>query len=97
MGAQNKYPTSRPVRDILMREWDPIGVAEWPEAEDEYDGYVPHIVSLLDNGASEEKVANYLDTIATERMGELKPDRARSLATARALVRLWAEDKPSAT
>jgi hypothetical protein len=79
-----------------MREWDPIGVAEWPEAQDEYDGYIPHIVSLLDKGASEQEVAKYLDAVATERM-ELNPDRARSLATARALVRLWAEDKPSAT
>lgn len=28
------------IREALMKEWDPIGVAHIPEAQDEYDGYV---------------------------------------------------------
>jgi len=26
-----------PAGDVLMQHWDPIGVADFPEAEDEYD------------------------------------------------------------
>ncbi len=30
------------IRKILMEEWDPIGVSDIPEAQDEYDSYIPH-------------------------------------------------------
>lgn len=29
------------IAEILLREWDPIGVVDTPEAQDEYDSYVP--------------------------------------------------------
>jgi hypothetical protein len=41
--GRNKYQSRENrarVREILMREWDPIGVAGSPEAADEYDSYV---------------------------------------------------------
>ncbi len=28
------------IRQVLLREWDPIGVRDVAEAQDEYDGYV---------------------------------------------------------
>ncbi|WP_272939013.1 hypothetical protein [Sinorhizobium meliloti] len=27
------------VRDVLLRDWDPIGISDIPEAKDEYDAY----------------------------------------------------------
>jgi hypothetical protein len=35
------------IREILLREWDPIGIAEEPDAQDEYDSYVHEIHGLL--------------------------------------------------
>jgi hypothetical protein len=41
--GRNKYQSRQNrarVREVLMRDWDPIGVAGIAEAADEYDGYV---------------------------------------------------------
>ena len=35
------------IREILLRDWDPIGVADVPEAQDEYDSYISQIYGLL--------------------------------------------------
>ena len=44
-----------------MREWDPIGVRDVPEAQDEYDNYVGEAyVLLMDRGATAEDMDGYL-------------------------------------
>lgn len=48
------------LRAILMREWDPIGVADISEVADEYDDYVLHIGSMLADGTDEAEIAEYL-------------------------------------
>jgi hypothetical protein len=78
-----------PVREILMQEWDPIGVAgipDWPT--DEYDSYLPSVLGLLQKGASVDDVAAHLDAIATGPIG-MKPDKQRSRAAATALLAMW--------
>jgi hypothetical protein len=55
------------VRDVLNRDWDPIGVAE--VVADEYDMYIGQIHSLLAKSASEEEIAEYLLWVEVERMG----------------------------
>ena len=35
------------IRRILLHDWDPIGVAEVVEAQDEYDGYIGKIHGML--------------------------------------------------
>jgi hypothetical protein len=58
------------VRDVLMREWDPIGVAEIPAAADEYDAYASKAyVMLMDERATEKAISAYLFKIATRHMG----------------------------
>jgi hypothetical protein len=73
MGTRNKYQSREnraEVREILLREWDPIGVRDMPEAQDEYDGYVAEIyVMLMDQRAASEMAAAYLLEVATVRMG----------------------------
>jgi len=57
------------VREILLREWDPIGINEICPA-DEYDTYADKVyVMLLRDDATANAIAAYLLTVATERMG----------------------------
>ena len=35
------------IRRILLNDWDPIGVADIAEAQDEYDSYVGKIYGML--------------------------------------------------
>ena len=57
------------IRIVLLKEWDPIGVADIPEAQDEYDAYVPGVYKRLISRASEEEMFTYLWEIETEHMG----------------------------
>ena len=55
------------MRDVLNRDWDPIGVAD--VVADEYDMYIGQIHSLLAKRASEREIAEYLLWVEVERMG----------------------------
>lgn len=57
------------IREILNREWDPIGVTQSGDVQDEYDTYIPVIWRLLIEGATDEAVAAHLGKIETEQMG----------------------------
>jgi len=57
------------IQTILLKEWDPIGIQEIPEAQDEYDSYVISIYQLIDSQKSESKLFDYLWWIETEHMG----------------------------
>ena len=71
------------IRQILLKQWDPIGVGASPEAQDEYDSYVRHIYRLLISGKTVHEIFDYLwwleavhmglvgDRQATERCAEL--------------------------
>ena len=55
------------IRAVLNRDWDPIGVADI--VEDEYDGYIGRIYSLLATDAGEQTIADHLLWIELEQMG----------------------------
>ena len=57
------------IRNVLMSQWDPIGVSDCPEAYDEYDGYIGGVYDLLKSEAKDETIAEYLRGIEVERMG----------------------------
>ena|SRR5216683_5840838 len=58
------------VREIFLRDWDPIGVYGIPEARDEYDTYADKAyVMLMDDRATAGDIAAYLFKIAAEHMG----------------------------
>jgi len=59
----------RAVDEVLHYVWDPIGVSGIPEARDEYQSYLPQVFKLVRERQSEDAIASYLSTIATERMG----------------------------
>ena len=76
----------RAVAEVLMRDWDPIGVSDVPEAQDEYDSYVPEFVALLARNASEEEIAHALYRIETVAMGmDRRSDRRGLQSVARKL------------
>jgi hypothetical protein len=61
------------IRRVLMKEWDPIGVKDTPEAADEYDMYIGGVYRLLKEGAPEDEIFTHLRGIETGRM-ELTDD-----------------------
>jgi hypothetical protein len=56
------------IHDILLREWDPIGVAEEPGAQDEYDGYIHKIHGLLIRHEPRDRLIDHLWWIETSHM-----------------------------
>ncbi len=56
------------VQIVLRWAWDPIGVRDIPEAADEYDMYAPAVLALLRSGVSDQHLADYLTSVARDRM-----------------------------
>ena len=57
------------IGELLLQEWDPIGMKDVPEAQDEYDFYVEGVYRVLASGASPQVVAEYLWSLEKEQMG----------------------------
>jgi hypothetical protein len=57
------------IRHVLLEVWDPIGIKDEPNAQDEYDGYIGKLYELLLSGSSDSELAGYLYWVAHERMG----------------------------
>lgn len=75
------------IRQVLLHEWDPIGVGDTPEAQDEYDSYVGGVYRLLASGASEYRIIEHLYNIETVSMG-LNGNREGLKGVAEKLARL---------
>lgn len=60
---------AKQVRAVLLHDWDPIGIADEPAAQDEYDSYAPGVVRLLLSGATSATIADHLIAIERDRMG----------------------------
>jgi hypothetical protein len=75
------------IRRILLFEWDPIGVADITEAQDEYDSYVGKIHGMLIRHELRHKLVDYLWWIETDNMG-LAGNRQRTEAIADRLLGL---------
>lgn len=63
------------VRQLVLREWDPIGI-RGVGPDNEYDAYADRAyVMLMDERAASAAIAAYLINVATEHMG--LSDRSR--------------------
>jgi hypothetical protein len=95
--GRNKYQSREDrarLRELFMREWDPIGVADIPAAADEYDTYIARAyVMLMDESADQQAIAEYLFDIACRYMelGNSQGLRERCDRTAELMIAL----KPS--
>jgi hypothetical protein len=71
--GRNKYQSRENrarVRQILLHDWDPIGIRGVPEASDEYGSYADKVyVMLMDERATADMIATYLFEMAAEYMG----------------------------
>lgn len=83
----NKKQLWTEVDKILWEDWDPIGVNDYGGPDDEYRGYVPSLVKLLEEGADESKIAKLLHEHANINMG-LSTDLADHLEIAKKLKQL---------
>jgi hypothetical protein len=52
-----------------LNTWDPIGVRDNPNAQDEYDSYVGRLYELLVGNASDAELIDYLYWVVRELMG----------------------------
>jgi hypothetical protein len=77
------------IRGVLLRDWDPIGVSEIREAQDEYDAYVADVYRLLSRRAPVNELFEFLWWVETEHMG-LTGDRQRTMKIAEQLADLVA-------
>ena len=57
------------VRKLLWEDWDPIGVNEYSEASDEYDGYAPAVADLIQSCADEQTIFDQLWSLETGYIG----------------------------
>ena len=69
-GATLKYRLAfNVIHDVLVNEWDPIGIGDVPEAQDEYDSYIPVIYRLLNECRDDVAIARHVELIETESIG----------------------------
>ncbi|MBO9666023.1 MAG: hypothetical protein J7501_04360 [Bdellovibrio sp.] len=73
------------VKNILMNDWDPIGIKANAKAKAEYDQYALRIVGMLYNGTTLDKLVKYLDSVVTEDLG-LPSNRNKSIEVSKKLL-----------
>lgn len=56
------------IRAVLLSYWDPASVAEKPDAHRTYDGWIPPLWRLLQSGADQAAVIDYLKQREAESM-----------------------------
>lgn len=77
-------PSAQAIARVLLDQWDPLGVAANDSApETEYIHEAERIAQLLDEGAAESQIVNYLG-----QQGLGHPDAGRDRRTAAAIVAL---------
>ena len=77
---------------ILLHDWDPIGVADVPQARDEYDSYVGGVYRVLASGGSLAEIEAHLRDIEVRMMGLDKATHEADVARATAAGKLAALD-----
>lgn len=56
------------VKEILMNDWDPIGIKSNPNAKAEYDTFALRIIGMLYNGANESQIREYLNQVTSKEL-----------------------------
>jgi hypothetical protein len=57
------------IRQVLVRDWDPMGIKETDCPTDEYDSYIPRVYRILVGSRSEEDLADCLHRIERDEIG----------------------------
>ena len=92
--GKNKYQSRENrslIQKVLMREWDPIGVEGIAGAENEYDGYVGTVYTMLVDGhATTQAIVDFLlKAVAVDMALSPTPEiTQRCIQTAKTLIEL---------
>ena len=78
----------REIGSVLLRVWDPIGVKDAPNAQDEYDGYVGPIFALLMQQKGDQEILDYLAWAVNDHMGLESATKQHMVSTVQALRRI---------
>ncbi|WP_250847049.1 hypothetical protein [Aquisphaera insulae] len=78
----------RAVKDVLLRDWDPLDIGAKPHLADEYDRYAAGVCRMLMAGTDERRLAAHLRHIRTVAIGVLLVDEGRDERVARRLLDL---------
>jgi len=76
------------IRTVLVRDWDPIGIANEPQLRDEYDAYLAPVYRILVGTRSEDDLAECLRKIERDEIGIGPADLNQLLPVARKLLAL---------
>lgn len=76
------------IREVLFREWDPIGVNDMPELSDEYNAYVGKVYRTLISGCSLRELMTLLHTIESEDIGTSCRDKSGPMEAAIKLLEI---------
>ena len=76
------------IRKVLVFDWDPIGISEPGELNDEYDAYIARIYRILVGTRSEDDIVKRLRQFERDSMGLPGTDEARLRSAARKLLEL---------
>lgn len=68
------------VRHVLFYEWDPIGVSSNVALLDEYDRFVPGLVTMINDGRDAAFIVQRLTTIEQELVAETPEDSKERVA-----------------
>jgi hypothetical protein len=90
MNKENSQRIIAEIRQILVNVWDPIGIKDVSNAQDEYDAYIGGVFDLLNRRAIEEDISAYLWKVIEERI-HIHPTRGATQEAAKALRRIRIE------
>lgn len=79
------------IGQVLLHDWDPIGIRLNPLAPDEYHSYISGVFRLLTGDASEQKIADHLRQLERVGMGLSSANEARAMEAARRLKNIILE------
>jgi hypothetical protein len=57
------------IRQVLYKNWDPLGINDYPAAADEYDAYIAPVYRILVGSRSEDELIRVLGRIEEKEMG----------------------------
>jgi hypothetical protein len=78
------------IADVLLRNWDPIGIKDVPQAQDEYDSYVADVYRLLESGATAKDIARHLVQVETDSLGFQDTEPKMLIPVAKKLLKIRA-------
>ena len=85
---QRARDIQRRIGEVLLRNWDPIGIKDVPQAQDEYDAYIGGVYRLLVSDATAKEIAQHLVDIETKQLGFEDTDPKMLIPLAYKLKRL---------